>query len=283
MKGIYDPNKANHKAYIRRHNASFKGLKIVNNIKLRNFVESNLCDEQSPEAITGRIKYHEKHLSNVSKNTIYDFLDGPYGKLIRNIRKKRKYRQKRPKVNQLQDRIFIDKRPLIVAKRSRIGDCEGDFIVSGRGGKGYLLVVVDRKIRNVFIEQILDVNIDNVHQAFIKIQNRFSEMKTITLDNDILFRMHQTLEILLNIPIYFCHPYSSWQKGSVENVNKYIRKFIPKGSDISQYDEDYISTVEQKCNQRFMKCLKYATPQEKLEKYRLRIKKQHRCAGRDKK
>jgi len=108
-------------------------------------------------------------------------------------------------------------------------------------------------------------------------------MKTLTLDNDIFFKMHKTLETLLNIPIYFCHPYSSWQKGTVENTNKYIRKFIPKGSDISQYDKDDIKVIEQRCNQRFMKCLKYSTPQEKLEKYRLRIKKQHRCAGGDEK
>ena len=133
--------------------------------------------------------------------------------------------------------------------------------------------MVDRKIRVVFIEQILDVSIDNVHSSFQKIKQRFPEMKTLTLDNDILFKMHKTLETLLKTPLYFCHQYCSWEKGSVENANKYIRKFIPKGSDISQYDEDYISSVEQKCNQRFMECLKYSTPSEKLEKYRLRIKK----------
>ena len=133
--------------------------------------------------------------------------------------------------------------------------------------------MVDRKIRVVFIEQILDVSIDNVHSSFQKIKHRFPEMKTLTLDNDVLFKMHKTLEILLKTPLYFCHQYCSWEKGSVENANKYIRKFIPKGSDISQYDEYYISSVEQKCNQRFMECLKYSTPSEKLEKYRLRIKK----------
>jgi transposase, IS30 family len=283
VKGIYDPFKANLKAYVRRYNASYRGQKIVRNKELRDFVEINLLDEQSPSAISGRIKYHEKHLPNVSKNTIYDFLDGPYGKIIKGIRKKRKYRQKRLKVKQLKDRVFIEKRPKIAEKRGRVGDCEGDFIVSGRSGKGYLLVVVDRKIRTTFIEQILDISIDNVHSAFQRIKDRFPEMKTLTLDNDILFRMHQTLEILLNIPIYFCYPYHSYEKGTVENTNKYIRKYVPKGSDISQYDQDYISTVEQKCNQRFMKCLKYSTPQEKLEKYRLRIKKQHRCADEDKK
>ena len=104
-------------------------------------------------------------------------------------------------------------------------------------------------------------------------------MKTLTLDNDLLFKMHKTLEALLEVPLYFCHPYHSWEKGSVENVNKYIRKFIPKGSDISLYDKEEVGAVEEKCNGRFMKVLKYATPQEKLEKYYLRIKKQHEGAG----
>lgn len=250
---------------------------------MREFVENNLCDEQSPAAIAGRIKNHEKHLPNVSKNIIYDFLDSPYGRLVKEKRKKRKYRRKQPKVTELKDRKFIDKRPKIVEKRGRAGDCEGDFIVSGRNGKGYLLVVVDRKIRTVFIEQIIDVSIDSVHEAFIKIKKRFPEMKTLTIDNDILFRMHKTLEKLLEVPIYFCHQYSSWEKGSVENANKYIRKFIPKGNDISKYDKEYVSAVEDKCNQRFMECLKYFTPQEKLEKHRLRVKKQRLCVGRGKK
>ena len=274
VNGIYDPIKAQQKKYVRRHNASFRSAKIVNNKKLREFIEGALCDEQSPEAISGRIKYHEKHFPYVSKNTLYDFLDGPYGKIVKEVRKKRKYRKKCPQVTQLKDRTFIDNRPKIVQKRSRVGDCEGDFIVSGKNGRGYLLVVVDRKIRVAFIEWIIEVTIDNVHEAFVKIKKRFPEMKTLTLDNDILFKMHKTVEKLLEIPLYFCHPYHSWEKGSVENVNKHIRKYIPKGSDISKYDANYISTVEDKCNGRFMKCLKYATPHEKLKKYRERNKKQ---------
>jgi transposase, IS30 family len=278
VNNIYNPFKANHKAYIRRHTASFRGLKIVRNKELREFVEINLLEEQSPEAIAGRIKYQEKHLPNISKNTIYDYLDGPYGKLIKDARKKRKYYKTRSKVSQLKDRVFIDKRPKIIEKRSRVGDCEADFIVSGKDGKGYLLVLVDRKIRTTFIEQILDISIDNVHIAFQNIKSRFPEMKTITLDNDILFKMHRTLKTLLNIPLYFCHPYHSWEKGTVENTNKCIRQYIPKKCDISRYSEKQIQLIESKCNERFMKCLKYKTPKEMIQEYYLRTKKQHRCA-----
>ena len=98
-------------------------------------------------------------------------------------------------------------------------------------------------------------------------------MKTLTLDNDILFRMHRTLEQLLRVKIYFCHPYHSWEKGSIENANKVIRKFIPKGSNLSKYDQEYIQSLEGHLNDRFMECLEYKTAEEKLNEYR-KTKKQ---------
>lgn len=162
--------------------------------------------------------------------------------------------------------------------RVRVGDCEGDFIVSGRSGKGYLLVVVERKTRIVFLEHLTVVTIDEVHLAFLRIQKKLPEMKTLTLDNDLLFAMHKTLEKLLGLPIYFCYPYHSWEKGSVENANKYIRKYIPKGSDLSGYDKKFIHFVEKRCNGRFMDVLKFKTPAERLTESRLRSKKTTRTS-----
>lgn len=134
-------------------------------------------------------------------------------------------------------------------------------------------MAVDRKLRVSFLEIIHEVTIDKVHEAFERIQKRFPEMRTLTLDNDLLFKMHKALETLLNVKIYFCDPYSSWQKGTVENRNKVIRKFIPKGSDLRRYDEEDIKAVEDYLNDRYLKCLKYATPKEKLEIHRARKKK----------
>lgn len=270
--GVYNPHKAQAKAYVRRHSASWRSKKIVKNDKLRKFIEQNLLDGQSAEAIAGRIKYHKKYLPNVSKNTIYRYLRSPYGKAIGLLLKKKKRPKGRRKVSKLKDRIFIDKRPKIIEKRIRVGDVEGDFIVSGKGGKGVLLGVVDRKLRTAFLEIVHRVTIDEVHRAFIRIKNRFPEMKTMSLDNDILFQMHKTLEKLLDVKIYFCHPYHSWEKGSIENVNKAIRKFIPKGSNLAKYDSDEIQDIESFLNDRYLKCLDYATPGEKLKKYRDRKK-----------
>lgn len=273
VNGKYDPRKAQHKAYVRRLHASYRGKKIVDNEKLRDFVDGALSDGQSPEAIAGRLKHQEKHLPYVSKNTIIRYLKSPYGKLIGlKWKKKLRHRNSR-KVSKLKDRVFIDKRPEIVEKRMRVGDTEADFIVSGKTGRGILLTAVCRKLRVVFLELILDVSIDEVHAAFERIKARFPEMKTLTLDNDILFKMHRTLEQLLGVKIYFCHPYHSWEKGSIENANKAVRKFIPKGSNLSKYDQEYILSLEEHLNERFMECLKYKAPQEKLNEYR-KTKKQ---------
>lgn len=278
VKDGYDPDKAQFKAYLKRHNASYRGKKIVDNQALRKFVDQALTEGQSPQAIAGRIKYQEKDLPDVSKNTVYRYAKSPYGKPL-GLKFKKKYCiTGRPKVTELKDRVFIDKRPEIIEKRARVGDSEGDFIVSGRTGKGVLLSVTDRRLRASFLELIPKVTVDNVHIAFMKVKRRYPEIKSLTLDNDILFQMHKTLGRLLGVEIYFCHPYHSWEKGSIENVNKQIRKFIPKGSDLSQYGSEEINAIEIFLNDRYMECLNYATPNEVLTKHRKRKKqKKQRC------
>lgn len=253
---------------MRRHNASYRGKRIVANIALRSFVEKALLDGQSPEGIAGRLRYHEKHLPYASKDTIYRYLCSPHGKIILGKLKKRIRPNKGRLPDKIQERTFIDKRPKFIEKRKRVGDAEGDFIVSRKTGRGVLLSVTCRKLRCSFLELILDVSIDEVHRALLRIKQRFPELKTLTLDNDILFKMHKTLEQLLSIKIYFCHPYHSWEKGSIENVNMEIRKFIPKGSDLSMYDKEAVQMIEKHINDRYMKCLKFATPEEKLSKFR---------------
>jgi len=279
VRGRYDSEKAQHKAYVRRHAASFRGKSVIANKELRQFVEHHLLAGQSPAAISGRIKYQEKHLPYVSKDTIYRYLRSPYGKIIGMKLKKKKRPKGGAKKKKLSDRVFIEKRPEIIEKRGRIGDVEADFIVSCRSGYGILLTATCRQSRITFIEIIYDVSIDEVHRAFLRIKSRFPEIKSLTLDNDILFKMHKTLASLLGLKIYFCHPYHSWEKGSIENANKFIRKYIPKGSNLSRYTKQEISLVEKKCNDRFMECLNYKTPSEVLISYRQKQKNSSRAAN----
>jgi transposase, IS30 family len=250
-------------------------MKIVEHTSLRKFVERLLYDDQSPENIAGRVRTHTMSVPKVSKNSIYRFIRSVYGREIESHRNTRRQRAQRRRVRArtLSDRTFIDKRPAHINARMRTGNVEADFIVSGKTGKGTLLVVVDRKLRTTFIELILDVSVANVHRAFLCIQKRFPELRTITTDNDILFRDHQTLATLLGVRIYFCRPYHSWEKGTVEHVNGVIRKDIPKGANISRYSKRFIQKIEDKLNRRILKCLEYRTPGEALVAVRKRKKR----------
>jgi IS30 family transposase len=276
--GVYTPNKAHHKATVRRKATKFQGMTIVANRALQDFIEQELLKQQSPGAIAGRLSTELDGLPLASRDTIERFIRSVHGRRLeyelKLLKRRRKRRTKRPLAKQLQNRTSINDRPSVITHRERIGDVEADFIVSGKTGSGYLLTVVDRKIRHGFIRKLLPVTITNMERTFLNVKVAFPELKSITTDNDLLFQHHQRLEVLLGVPIYFCDPYASWQKGSIENLNKHIRKYVPKSSDISQYSQKYLEFVEHRLNSRFMSVLDYKTPAECLKAHRTKLTKE---------
>src|SRR3989344_3320525 len=262
--GKYDPEKAQHKAYVKRKYSKYQGMKIVGNSILRNYVEEQLAKDWSPEEISGRIQEADKHIKYASRGAIYKFIYSVYGRpLEKHLRckgKKRKPRGLLP-VTKPEGRGFIDQRPKIVENKGRFGDWEGDFIVSGRQGKGILVVLNERKARFTLIKRMVKPNMKDIYKYIFDITGGVI-MNTLTLDNDIIFRRHEELSRLLGTPVYFCHPYHSWEKGGVENTNKLIRQYIPKGSNISMYSDEYVKMIQDKLNTRPRKCLNYKTPME---------------------
>ncbi len=235
--GEYSSKKAHHKATVRRKAAKFQGKKLVENQTLLAFVEKALLQLQSSAAISGRLKTGRDGLPYVSKNSILRYVASVHGRRLEyelkvlKLKQKKKGRKKRSAVTALTDRTFIDERPSVITNRERVGDVEADFIVSGKTGTGSLLTAVDRKIRVGFIRKLLPVTIANMELAFLDVKAHFPELRSITTDNDLLFQHHKRLEALLGVPIYFCDPYASWQKGSIENYNGQVRKFVPKSSE----------------------------------------------------
>lgn len=272
-KGVYDPSKAQHKVYVARKYSKYQGMKIVGNPTLRSYIEEKTKIGWSPELISGRIKTIEKHLTDISAKGIYKFVRSIYGRPLQwyLVNKGRKRKQThRVKVTQLQNRIFVEQRPKIIDKRRRFGDWEGDFIVSGKTGQGVLLVLYERRSRYTLIRRLLVQKIELVHQVLYQLTGGFI-INSLTLDNDIVFKRHQELSRLIGAPIYFCRPYHSWQKGGVENTNRLIRRYIPKGSNVSSYSDEYIAIVQAKLNERPRKCLNYKTPHEVMkENHQLR-------------
>ena len=166
------------------------------------------------------------------------------------------------KSDQIKNKLFIEKRPKIVSKRERFGDWEGDLIVSGKDGKGVLLVLHERKSRYPLIERVLSRKTEIINQKIYQMAGILVCFNSLTIDNDISFSRHEQLSALLGAPVYFCHQYHAWEKGGVENTNKLIRQYIPKGSNISKFSEEYIKEVERKLQNRPRKCLSYKTPLE---------------------
>jgi len=265
VNGEYDARKAIHKARIRRKQSKIQCMKVALDPELKAFVTKNIKDDQSPEGISGRIKYVDKHIQYASTKAIYKFIHSVHG---RNIEKhlysksvKKRGGAKRKKSVSIDRRTTIDKRPKRVEKRLEFGHFEGDFIESGKNGTGSLLVLVERKTRYPFLIYTEDRATNHINNIIEEILAEVP-IKSLTIDNDLSFQKHEELSQLINATIFFCHPYCSHEKGTVENRNKTIRRYVPKKSDLSDYDLKHFQEIETKLKNKFMRCLNYKTPQE---------------------
>jgi IS30 family transposase len=89
--------------------------------------------------------------------------------------------------------------------------------------------------------------------------------KTMTYDNGVEMAAHKKITQKTGMQIYFAHPYSSWERGTNENTNGLIRRYLPKGTDFNQIDEKLLMTIQQKLNNRPRKVIGYKTPQEIMD------------------
>lgn len=279
INGIYDAVKAQHKADVKREKSKRDCLKVAMNKELEKFVVDNILNHQSPEGISGRLKEVEKSIEYASTKAIYKFVESPHGRQIEkhlysNAVKKKTGKKRGTSVG-IDGRVFIDRRPKHIEKRIEFGHFEGDFIESGKDGKGSLLVLVERKTRYPFIVYLEDRSDRNVNRLIEKLLFGIP-VKSLTLDNDISFQKHEELSELLNSNIYFCHPQSPNEKGTVENRNKAIRRYVKKKSDLSSFPLSHFKMVENKLRTRWMTCLNFRTPQEEFEK---ELQKQKRPQG----
>ncbi len=268
VNGKYVAEKAEHKARVRRQNSKLQCMKVAMDSDLKKFVTENILDDQSPEGISGRIKEIRKDLQYVSAKAIYKFIWSPHGRKIeKHLYSKAVHKKGGPKRNtpvSIDGRTMIDERPQKVENRREFGHYEGDFIESGKDGKGSLLVIVERKTRYPFIKYLEDRTTKNVNLAIKEMLEDFP-IESLTIDNDISFQKHKELSDLIQAEIFFCHPQSPHEKGTVENRNKAIRRYVKKRCDLSQIPKEVFSFTEEKLRNKFMKCLNFKTPKEVFE------------------
>jgi len=281
VRGIYNAKKAEEKAYQKRWKSKQQCLKVSMDSNLSKFViDSMTNDDQSPAGISGRLKNVEKNIQYASTKAIYNFVRSPNGRQIeKHLYSKsvhKKSGRKRGTSVTIDGRTTIDQRPKKVESRLEFGHYEGDFIESGKDGKGSLLVMVERKTRYPFLCYVEDRSNVNINQTVERLLHGLP-VKSFTVDNDISFQKHQELSELIDAVVFFCHPQCPHEKGTVENRNKAIRRYIKKRSDLSKYSKEFILEVERKLRDRFMECLKYRTPREMFEKEMQKQKRPQKC------
>lgn len=266
--GVYDAKKAHEKARLRKKMRKLQCMKVAMDIDLKNFVIENIIEDQSPEGISGRLKKVRTDLQYASTKAIYKFVNSPHGRQIENhLYSKAVHKKGGPKRGtsvSIDGRIMIDERPEKVDKRLEFGHFEGDFIESGKDGRGSLLVLVERKTRYPFLQYLEDRTTGNVNRLIREMLHGIP-IQSLTIDNDLSFQKHKELSALIEVEVFFCHAFASHEKGTIENRNKSVRRYVPKRTDLSKVSRETISFVEERLRNKYMKCLGWKTPKECFE------------------
>ena len=248
--------------------ATAKGrkLKIASNFKLVEKIEHYIGEERySPYATIEKLKDDKSYLETpICERTLYNYIEK---ELFINITKvdlprkgkssKRKYTRTKRRIKDVNAKR-IDDRPKEADERSELGHWEMDCIESGRGkGRASLLILVERMSRKTLVFKLRTQTQKEVQRRLDQLEKkigfkRFSKrFKSITVDNGSEFLDWRSLEESCiskstnpRTQIYYCHPYHSWERGTNEQVNGHIRRFVPKGCAIASYSTKDIQEIE---------------------------------------
>jgi transposase, IS30 family len=259
----YNPSNANQYARTRKKDTKREWSKIQKNDKLREYIIGGLESHFNPDEISGRMRL-EKQSFYASKTAIYDWLHSAHGarycKLLYSGRYNKKKHTKRTERVMIQGRIGIEYRELGANNRSRYGHFENDTIVSRKGCSGGLSVALERKSRLLVATKVSSMSTVEHMQVIQKHQILYKTLSH-TMDNGIENKHWK----VLRVPTYFCDPYSSWQKGSVENANKMLRRYFPKGTNFREVSQKQVDIAVDIINNKPRKVLNYKTAREVAE------------------
>lgn len=265
-------------------NETAKGtnLKIGNDMRLAEFIEKEIKEEKSsPEVIAYKVK-KGKFSTTLCFKTIYNYIDkeileverkdlvyGNYDKKEKEQKEESDYLKPNKKGRTIHDR------PEEIETREEIGHWEMDLVEGLKGQKEpYLLVLSERKTRKEIIELIPNKSAESVGKALDRIEKELGVVKfrkvfkTITTDNGAEFRNWETIEKSYTgskkkrTSQYFADAYCSWQRGTNENINKMIRRFLPKGTSFKRLKKEDVKRIEKWVNNYPRKILKFKTSEE---------------------
>ena len=260
---------------LRRKNCGKNKYVELKSSAIYKYVEFKLELGFSPEIISNRLRIEVGE--KISPETIYQFIYKHRRDWIKYlVRKGKSYRgngkgssRKRKKGESKQGQRHISERPDEANTREELGHIETDLIVSAKGGKSHLQVNVDRASRQVKLQRVRSKEASEARQKMFMSYRDSVEgerPKTLTADNGSEHQSFMELEKIpfgaLDFKVYYCTPYSSWERGTVEAINGIIRQKFPKRTNFDDITDNEIKKVEEWFNNRGMKVLDYYTPNE---------------------
>jgi len=261
----YLPHKAQAKAE-QQHRESHKRMRLKSRV-LRYEVEQHLLKGWTPELIAGQFKEFRLELPVISDEAIYQWIYAEAPHLIDCLPRYHKQRYPRQRgrkfrKTKIPHRVPIQERPAAANTRQEPGHWESDLIV-GRGRSG-LQNTVERTSRCVRLRRVADKSAFASRQALQSVLAPLPRhlRRSITYDNGSENAEHVLLNEAVHTRSYFCQPYHSWEKGTVENRNGLVRRFFPKRSNFDTIQDHAIQQAEDWINNRPMKCLGFKTPNQ---------------------
>ena len=235
--------------------------------RVRGYVGRMLKRGWSPELIAGRMTllgWPER----VSHEAIYQWVHADARQFIPCLprrhreRFKRGYSRKHNK-SHITSRVSITERSKAVARRRQFGHWEADTIIS-RLSRPVLQVVVERRARYTRLNKLPNREAPTMRKTLNRALCKLPDamLKSITYDNGVENVEHQLVNETLGTKSYFCHPYTSQEKGTVENTAGLVRRHWPKKTDFAKLSQSEVKTVERWLNSRPRKCLGFQTPAE---------------------
>jgi IS30 family transposase len=266
--------------YKRKGKNKERGLKIGKDNQLEEYIRTKILkDKYSPDAVIGEIKVKGLYFEGmICTKTLYNYIDAGVFAGIGNesLWEKRKRKNRHYKIIHrisLNNRSgkSIEQRPIQANDRSQYGHWEGDCVKGPKKGRTTsLFTLTERKSLEQIIIKIERGSQEEIKRALDHLESRYGagfklKFKSITFDNGVEFLDWRSLELSSLLPskkrttLYFAHAYSAWERGSNENQNRMIRRFIPKGTDIHQISDKEIEAIESWMNNYPRKRLGYKT------------------------
>ena len=268
VNGKYDANKAHHKAQVKRLKSKYQCMKIEKNDELKEYIQKHLEDDKwTPEEIVGRLGNHDKIFDEktgeqitISFPIIYKWLYSSFGQHYCQFLKSKRYKVRKQtgktknKFCNLPNRKSIHERPEVAKK---FGHLEGDVLGSIKTDTEVVAGLREKLSRFIMIVKV--PRLKHTVDGFKKVLKPHHKIfKTLTLDNGVENNRYEELDI----DTYFCDPYSSWQKGGIENDFQRLRRFIPKKDTLDNHSHENITYYAKIMNNTPRKCLNWNTPKE---------------------